>query len=208
LGIADQPDLIVFTGDIADDLRELGPVLRIASERRPRLGVLGVVGNHEHFRGLPAVRRVFDASPVPLLFNGGTALPVAGSTLHVAGIDDPGVRRLGDEEHFARTIDAALDGAPSDAFHLLLSHRPEGFDVAARRGVHLTLAGHTHGGQVGIGGRSAFEGMTRNRYLWGMYERGPSRLYTSAGFGHWMPVRLGCPREAPLLVLTGGSASG
>ncbi|MEJ7729834.1 MAG: hypothetical protein WKG00_11500 [Polyangiaceae bacterium] len=40
---------------------------------------------------------------------------------------------------------------------------------------------------------------------WGSYARGARRLYTSAGFGHWFPFRLGCPSEAPLLVLTRGA---
>jgi predicted MPP superfamily phosphohydrolase len=41
-----------------------------------------------------------------------------------------------------------------------------------------------------------------NRFLRGAYQRGKSRLYTSAGFGHWFPFRLGCPAEAPTIVLS------
>ena len=78
---------------------------------------------------------------------------------------------------------------------------PEGFDPAAKAGVDLTLSGHTHGGQIGFNGKSAFEPLWPDGYLWGGYRRGASSLYTTAGFGDWFPFRLGCPSEAPLLVL-------
>jgi uncharacterized protein len=61
--------------------------------------------------------------------------------------------------------------------------------------------GHTHGGQIGLFGRSAFEALAPELHLWGTYARGESRLYTTSGFGHWFPFRLGCPTEAPILEL-------
>jgi uncharacterized protein len=85
-----------------------------------------------------------------------------------------------------------------------MSHRPDAFDHAAVRGIDLTLAGHTHGGQIGMFGRSVFESYWPERYLWGRYERNGSQLYTSAGVGHWFPFRLGCPPEAPVIELTRG----
>ena len=68
--------------------------------------------------------------------------------------------------------------------------------------MNLTLSGHTHGGQIGLGGRSIFEYLGGpGQYLWGEYNSGSGKLYTSAGVGHWFPFRLGCPAEAPVLVL-------
>src|SRR6185295_20296414 len=94
----------------------------------------------------------------------------------------------------------------ADAFRLLMCHRPNGFPAAADAGFHLTLSGHTHGAQIGIGGKSALEvlGGGGERYPWGSYERDGKRLYTTSGFGHWFPFRLGCPTEAPLIVLARG----
>ena len=200
-----KPDLIVFTGDIADDLAMLGPALRLAAEQKPRLGVFASVGNHEYFRSITQVRRIVDASPVALLLDHGASIPVGSSTLYIAGADDParsGGGFGGDVDGFlTRSVDRALDGAPSDAFHLMLSHRPDGFVASSARGVDLTLSGHTHGGQVGLFGRSAFEPIWPGKYLRGEYVRGGSRLYTSAGFGHWFPFRLNCAPEAPTIVL-------
>jgi predicted MPP superfamily phosphohydrolase len=196
-----RPDLVVFTGDIADELDELGDALRVAHARKPRLGVVASIGNHEHFRGTKQVLRIFDKSPVPLLLDAGMTIPVGDALLHLTGSNDP-MALAGDIHPFLeRSIHRAVSGAPSDAFHLLLSHRPEGFDIAERLGLSLTLSGHTHGMQIGMDGRSLFEKRLPHKYLWGPYARGQSRLYTSAGFGHWFPVRFGCPTEAPIIEL-------
>jgi hypothetical protein len=196
-----QPDLILFTGDVADQLDQLAPALKFAEALAPRLGVFASIGNHEYYRGIRAVRRTYERVGTPLLLESGVTLEVDGARLRLSGADDP-VNLRGDLSSFlAATVDRSLDGAPSDAFHLLMCHRPTGFVPAAAQGVHLTLAGHTHGAQLGLRGRSLLEPLMRDAYLWGAYQRGSSRLYTSAGFGHWFPFRLNCPTEAPIIVL-------
>ncbi len=196
-----KPDLIVFTGDIADDLDELLPAMQATAEHKPRLGIFAALGNHEHIRGIARVRSIFDKSPVELLVERGTTLDVGGARLRISGIDDPVSLRGESRDFMKRTLARTLDGAPSDAFHLLMSHRPEGFDAAAADGIDLTLSGHTHGVQIGWNRRSLFESRYPERHLWGEYQKGKSRLYTSSGFGHWFPFRLNCPTEAPLIVL-------
>jgi predicted MPP superfamily phosphohydrolase len=197
-----SPDLIAITGDVADDLSQLPDTLKLIAQLNPRFGSFGVLGNHEYFRGIEAVHRMWDESPIPLLVGIGIGLTVGSSSLFVAGIDDP--RRMGakDRDFFVRTIDTAFDGSPSEkSFNLLLSHRPDALDRASEVGVDLTLAGHTHGGQVGWFGRSVFEPLWPDRYIWGHYRRENSHLYTSSGMGHWFPFRLGCPPEAPAIEL-------
>ena len=88
----------------------------------------------------------------------------------------------------------------------MMSHRTSGFDYSAAQGNDLTLAGHTHGGQIGFNGRSLLTSLNPERYMRGLYERGGSKLYVSAGAGHWFPYRLGCPPEIPTYVLTSGIA--
>ena len=202
-----RADLVVLTGDIADDIPSLPRALELFDELGPRLGVYASIGNHEYFRGIRETRRAYDASKVPLLLQQGHTLEVDGARLHLSGADDP--RFMGRQNHdfFDRTVGVALDGAPSDAFHVLMSHRPEGFLAARKAGVHLTLSGHTHGAQVGVGGRSILEPLLPDKYLWGPYQEDASRLYTSSGAGHWFPFRLGCPRELPVIKLVRGPIS-
>ena len=137
--------------------------------------------------------------------NSGTTIKIGGAELYVGGADDP--VRMGQREKnhlfLQKSVGAAFDGAPSEAFHLLMSHRPEGLDVAAEQGIAFTVSGHTHGAQVGFNGRSVLEPWMPQAYLWGHYRKGGSQLYTSAGVGHWFPFRLGCPPEAPVYVLKG-----
>jgi hypothetical protein len=197
------PDLIVVTGDIADDLRLLPDALAMIAELKPPLGAFACLGNHEYFRGVNTVRRIFDRSPMPLLVNEGTTLTVGATSLFVGGIDDPRFLSVRDRRFFNRAIDLTLDNANGDSFILLMSHRPDAFDFAVASGVALTLAGHTHGGQIGLMNRSLFEVMWPNRYFWGHYQTGQSHLYTSSGVGHWFPFRLGCPPEAPVITLRG-----
>jgi predicted MPP superfamily phosphohydrolase len=206
LGSARQlsPDLILVTGDIADDLDILPETLRMIARFDAPLGQFAALGNHEYYRGIQQVRRIFDAGPVPLLAGAHAVVEVGGTTLIIAGADDPRVMGEDDTAFLRQTTDAAMDGAPGEGFTILMSHRPEGLNTAADLGIPLTLAGHTHGGQFGWFGRSMFEPWLPHRYLWGKYTKDKAQLYTSAGVGHWFPFRLGCPPEAPLIVLKRG----
>ncbi len=196
-----SPDLVLLTGDHADDLRLLPDALAMIAQTKPRLGSYAVLGNHEYFRGIAEVRSIFDASEIPLFVNESVELEIDGSTVTVGGIDDPRRMRNIAPEYFSNNLTAAFGSSIESDFSILMSHRPDAFDEAARRGVNLTLAGHTHGGQIGFDGRSVLEGTLPNRYLWGRYERDGAQLYTSCGAGHWFPFRLGCPAEAPIIEL-------
>lgn len=196
-----RPDLVVVTGDVADDLRQLPEALKMIAQLKAKFGFFASLGNHEYFRGILKVRRIFDKSPVPLLVNNSSRIRVGKGTLLVEGIDDPVTIGAKNHRFFVRTIDEASGDLRSGEFSLLMSHRPDALDHAAVRRLDLVLAGHTHGGQMGYGGRSLFESTWPDRYLWGHYRIGDTHLYTSSGIGHWFPFRLGCPAEAPLIIL-------
>lgn len=192
-------DLLVLTGDFADHLPLLEPALRLLRSVRTRHGLFAAMGNHEHFRGASETRRGYERAGVDLVVNEHRSLVVRGRPLALVGVDDPG-RRLSSSGYRA-AVDLALDGSPSDALRLGLCHRPSGFDALAAAGVDLTLSGHTHGGQVGLGARSLLEPVAPGARLWGAYERDGAMLYTSSGAGHWFAFRLGCPSEVPILEL-------
>jgi predicted MPP superfamily phosphohydrolase len=198
-----RPDLVLVTGDISDDLKLLPGALRLFGGLNPRFGTFASLGNHEYYRGIRQVLKIIDAGPIPLLKDSGATITVGKSELYLAGVDDPvwALPQGSREVTLRNSLNAALDGAPSDAFYIAMSHRPEGFDFATPQGIQLTLSGHYHGAQVGFAGRSLLESMMPGRYLWGHYQHGASQLYTSAGAGHWFPFRLNCPREAPLYIL-------
>lgn len=196
------PDLVVVTGDICDHMPDYATCLHLIEQLRPRLGTYASLGNHEYYRGIDQVRACFAGSSIPLLVDAGVDIAVGATRLRVAGADDPVyMGSPGARGRLRTSVERSLDGADSNAFHLLMSHRSVAFDTARRHGVHLTLAGHTHGFQLGHGGRSFADSWYPELYIWGHYGGGPTQLYTSAGVGHWFPFRLGCPPEAPLFIL-------
>jgi predicted phosphodiesterase len=141
---AEKPDLIVLTGDVADDHGELERALAIVHQHRPRLGVLAALGNHEYLHGIQTTRPIYEKSRVPLLVDRGVTLEVGQAKLYVAGVDDPFGKPEGAAKFYLRAVARSIASAPTGSFRVLLSHRPQGFEAAAARGVELTLSGHTH----------------------------------------------------------------
>lgn len=196
-----SPDMILMTGDIADDLQLLPDALNLIEQFNAPFGSYASLGNHEHFRGIEQVLRIFEKSPIPLFVNESITSQVGKSSLFIGGIDDPVRMGAKEMQFYKHTIDKTLLKEKNADFKILMSHRPDALDYAAQTGINLTLAGHTHGGQMGINGRSVLESYFPDRYLWGDYSIGESKLYTTSGMGHWFPFRLGCPTEAPVIEL-------
>jgi predicted MPP superfamily phosphohydrolase len=198
-----HPDLVLITGDFADEAEIYLEALQLVSEIPARLGVFASIGNHEYFRGIEEIFQAYAHSKVPLLLNSGRSL---GEGLYLAGLDDPKTLSRTPNVFYESSIKTAVSGAPKDSFIMLMCHRPEGFDSAAANGIPLTLAGHTHGGQIGIFGKGLLEVLAIKRYMWGLYENNGCKLYTSSGAGHWFPYRLGCNSEIPIFVLNNSRA--
>ena len=197
-----NPDIIVLTGDIADDYSKLGPALDHLQMLAAPLGVYACIGNHEIYRGRQTAERIYKDRGIHFLCNNGAVLERGGDRFWLAGADDPARLFKNRTSFYEKSIRKALQEKPQDiAVSILLCHRPKGFDAAAAQGVSLTLSGHTHGAQMAVGGRSIFEPFMPKSYLLGHYQNEASHLYTSAGLGHWLPFRLNCPCEGALLAL-------
>jgi predicted MPP superfamily phosphohydrolase len=199
-----RPDILLYSGDVADDLDMLPGCIKLVEQLKAPYGAYASMGNHDYYRGAPQVIAEFDKSSVPMLIDRGISIKVGKTELYVGGADDP--RRMGETypDFLRNSFDRALTDASADSFKIVMSHRPSGFDAAAQRDVQLTLAGHTHGCQIGFMGEPIFEHWGGESYVWGHFKKGKSQLYTSSGVGHWFPFRLGCPTEAPIIVLRRG----
>ena len=92
----------------------------------------------------------------------------------------------------------------SSGCDLLLAHNPKAFIEAAREAIPLTLAGHTHGGQVALRGRPERNLAVAHRLSAGFYERNGSALFVTTGVGAWFPLRVHCPPEVVILTLRRG----
>jgi predicted MPP superfamily phosphohydrolase len=196
-----DPQLVLISGDIADHLDLLPGAIKLFESLNAPCGAYACMGNHDYYRGAQRVIGHFDRSSIPMLINDGVTIKVGNTDLFIGGADDPRRMGIAIDGFMRETIDKTLTQTNSDAFKVMMSHRPTGFDRSAAQGVELTVAGHTHGGQIGFLGKPLLARWGTEKYVRGKYRIGDSWLYTSCGVGHWFPFRLGCPTEAPVLVL-------
>lgn len=203
-----KPDLIVLTGDFVTwDPQTQGAVVDALSGLKAPFGVLGCLGNHELWTGTEdSITQLFARKGVRILRQASAPIEVQGESIHLIGVDFQSQRRMG--PHGEGLVRDYLEGVERlirpNAVNILLSHNPNSFDRAAELGIDLTLAGHTHGGQV------ALEFVHRNispsrlvtDYVKGWFQKGASQLYVNRGLGTILvPIRLNAPPEITLFEL-------
>jgi uncharacterized protein len=200
--------LQVLTGDLVDELSLLDATFATLGQCRARHGLIATLGNHEKTAGLGAVLAAYQRhgdGPTRLLMDDSTRMDHDGHTVCIVGVDYP--MHLGGNHMLPRAEqDALMRVSAERAFQdvgreetvICLSHHPDFFPFAAERGALLTLAGHTHGGQVAAFGRPL---VVAYDHMHGWYHRGDSHLYVSAGTGHWLPIRIGVPAEVVVITL-------
>ena len=197
-------DLVVLTGDLltgpTDPLEQC--VAELARLRAP-LGVWGCNGNHEIYaRAEAAAQALFAQSGMKLLRQENAEVRWRGGVMNLIGVDYQRQGRTG------RRRGPMLAGVEElirpGSFNVLLSHNPNTFVRASQMGIDLTLAGHTHGGQVRVEildhRWNPAEYFTP--YVAGLYQKASSFIYVNRGLGTiGAPVRLGVPPEITLLTL-------
>jgi len=195
---AQHPDAIVLAGDLIDDDPYFTPKLIAATQVvPPSIPILATLGNHETY-GAPFEHIAkLRGSHIRLLVNEGFPL----GRLWIAGLSD--YAALQNLPQLAPDFDAALRGKPADAVPIVVAHQPRAFPEAKRRGIALTLAAHTHGGQCGIRPLHLTLAGLFVKYDMGLYREGRSQLYVNTGTGYWLlPFRLGLTPEITVIELS------
>ena len=186
-----RPDLIVFTGDLLDNL-DLLPWLGATFGRLTApLGCYYSLGNHDWFFGAEEIRQEFDRAGWINTAGRSTVLECRGHRLEIAGTELPWMG-----------AHPAFTGGP-DAFRILLSHTPDHFAWARAQGVDLMLSGHNHGGQIVFPVFGPIFAPSRHgvRYASGAFWADPTLLYVSRGVSGRHALRLNCPPELTQIVL-------
>ena len=188
---AEQPDVILITGDTlgrSNDYEKIRPVL---SHLRAPLGVWLVRGNSELHISPREGAAFYSQLGVQFLKN--EARPLR-PDVWLVGLE-------GDSEGPVK-LDAALSSIPQDAYVIAAFHLPVFFEKVAEY-VPLALAGHTHGGQVRVPFIAASQ-LPRGsgRYVGGWYTERESRMYVSRGIGtSVLPIRFRCAPELPIITV-------
>ncbi len=198
-----KPDLIVLLGDYVNSLRPrflsgLVPVAEwmAALERlRAPLGVYAILGNHDvGSEDVQLIRDGFKKSGIRLLENAAVLVNGAGRRFWIAG--------LGDQICLADDLPGTLRQIGDDSPVLLLAHEPFIFREAPKR-ITLTLAGHTHGGQVYVPfvGRPGLPPELAG-YAYGHIQENGRHMIVSSGLGlTGLPVRFLVPPEIAVVTL-------
>jgi len=193
------PDLILCTGDFVEhkwQQHHALPTLEGFLEGlRSRLGIFGILGNHDgdlllpHLIGLPVQ-----------IINGGRAIIEAnGGAIDLIGV--PGVNRQDLDSEFLHSIPPRTPGQ----LRIVLQHYPDQVRVTRCLEPDIVLAGHTHGGQVALPGGIPIikhDSLPR-RYTSGVHRFDNTWLVVGRGLGFsTLPVRAFCPPQVMEIVLT------
>lgn len=205
----EEPDMILFTGDLVNNqASEVEPYLETLAQLHASDGIYSIWGNHDYCEygnnhsigALKRNRRMLYGYQESLgwhqLMNEHHVVSHGMSSIAVIGVENPGQPPFTNRSNLKK----AMKGVDPDMFKILLSHDPHHWrrEVVGKK-IQLTLAGHTHAGQLKIGkwtpARLAFK-------EWGgAYRIGEQMLYVSSGIGGSFPFRLGAWPELTVVTL-------
>ncbi len=206
-----KPDLIALTGDFVtwEGSPEKAVVDALAVLRAP-YGIYGCLGNHERWAKVEdSITQLFAESGTKILRHQNALVEASGERINLIGVDyqtkmpfSPAHEGIVTE--YLLGVDKLI--APNTV-NILMSHNPNTFDRAADLGIDLSLAGHTHGGQISLEYISPDISPARliTPYVRGWFQKGQSQLYVNRGIGTiFSPVRFGCPPEITVYELKRG----
>jgi uncharacterized protein len=199
-----RSDLIVLLGDFKAwykfNINPIDDPLWAAELGRLRapLGVWAILGNHDWWHDLHGVRSALAGVRIPVLENDAVRLGADGQKFWLAGLGDQLAHRIGPRQF--RGVDdlpGTLKHVTTDDPVVLLVHEPDIFPQVPER-VALTLAGHTHGGQIRV--PLIWPQFVPSRYgarfAYGHVIENDRHLIVSGGLGtSVIPARLGVPPE-------------
>lgn len=192
-----DPDIIVITGDLIDSRRtDVEIALKFAQQAVRIAPVYYVSGNHEaRVMEYEELKKSLMDAGVTMLDNQKVEISREGENITLMGIDDPSFQEsylFGDAEGVAKQAISDLKGE-SDGYTILLSHRPELFDVYVDAGIDLVFSGHAHGGQFRlpfIGGLVAPNQGFFPKYDAGQFAEENTTILVSRGVGNSIiPIR-------------------
>jgi uncharacterized protein len=198
---AEHPDLILLAGDYEINGVWFGshvaiePIALELGKLQAPLGTVAVLGNHDWWNGALKTRRALEANGVHVLDDETWTIDARGTRFCVLGMRDEAYRK--------RSTVKELDLAPPGVPLIVLTHEPDAFATLDQRAL-LTLAGHTHGGQVDLPllGRRVVPSRFGARYAAGEVIENGRLLFVTTGVGtSIIPVRFRVPPEIALLTL-------
>lgn len=206
-----EPDIIAITGDLIDSRNtDIETALRFAEGAAEIAPCYYVTGNHEaRVAEYDELKKRLIELGVVVLDNKRVELEKNGEALTFIGVDDPDFTAdyLFDDSKSIIEAQVQRLSDKEDRYTVLLSHRPELFDVYAESGADLILSGHAHGGQIRlpvVGGIFAPHQGFFPEYDGGIYSDEGVKMIVSRGVGNSLfPLRVNNRPEVILIELCG-----
>lgn len=205
----EEPDMILFTGDLVNNqASEVEPYLDTLRQLHASDGIYSIWGNHDYCEygnnhsigALKRNRRMLYGYQESLgwhqLMNEHHVVSHGMASIAVIGVENPGQPPFTNRSNLKK----AMKGLNPDMFKILLSHDPHHWrrEVVGKK-IQLTLAGHTHAGQLKIGKWTP--ACMAFKEWGGAYRIGEQMLYVSSGIGGSFPFRLGAWPELTVITL-------
>lgn len=212
---AQNPDYIFFTGDMVNShSEEAEPWIELFSTLKAKQGKYSIFGNHDYadygpyspeekLKSVSRLKEIHKEMGFTLMEDENIYIEKDGEKIALAGMHN-----WGKDFHKVGDINKTLEGLSEDDFTILLSHDPSLWEeeINNKRKVELTLAGHTHGMQMGV--EIPFLNLkwspVKYRYKrWaGLYKEAKNHIYVNRGFGFLgFPGRVGIKPEITVLEL-------
>ena len=197
------PDLVLFGGDFVN-MQLLGGgrvppriIARMLARMMGRHGRFAILGNHDYAYGEQEVAAALRAHGIAVLDHERGTFSFGKHAIDVVGVPDAHVVRP--------QAQALLAGLAPERPTIVLAHDPVWFRHVPS-GPFLTLAGHTHGGQIRLPGLGIVKNASLAPLRWshGLVVEGGRHLIVTAGLGtSGIPLRIGVPPEFVLIEVTG-----
>lgn len=186
---AQQPDMLLITGDLIDENVSADSLMPLAGLGYP---VFYSSGNHERYVDYQNALDVIAAQGVTVLSDSSAVI----NDVHILGVED---RQHVSQAQEALNALCASTASSNALFRVLLYHQPDLWASAVHHGIDLMLAGHTHKGQIWPFGWLV---RTRYRHVAGHFRSALSHLFVSQGTGTWGPtLRFGTRCEITVIEL-------
>ena len=201
------PDIIIITGDLIDRRRyDLDAAMLFIDGAMEIAPIYYVSGNHEAWSNNyeNIVQRLSNAG-VEILDDKKMQLEIGESTIEILGLSDPAflTSKYAEGTDTSRLVEQLNRLSDNLVFQILLSHRPEFFDLYADANMDIIFSGHAHGGQFRIpfiGGLVAPNQGIFPKYVDGVHTRNGSTMFISRGLGNSIvPIRI-CNRPEIIAV--------
>lgn len=186
-----NPDIIILGGDYVHHKScYIVPVFNELKHLNANIGIYAVLGNHDHWEDANATRKIMQENNIHICDNHSYWLRINNDSIKIGGVGD----LWEDKQEIEKTI---YDVKPQD-FCILISHNPDYVEQMHTNLVDITLAGHTHGGQMTMFGLFAplLPSKYGQKYRYGWVIQDNNTTYITSGVGSiFPPLRFFCRPE-------------